>query len=101
MKYCGKADVDGSCIPWTEVVFRGRKLYPVDGSCIPWTEVALWSVNGRSLACYPPHLVKVKINFDEAQKLKRKEMKFFLGLIKRVTSDHICELLKMQIESRS
>ena len=34
MKYCGKADVDGSCIPWTEVVFRGRKLYSVDGSCI-------------------------------------------------------------------
>ena len=101
MKYCGKADVDGSCIPWTEVVFRGRKLYPVDGSCIPWTEVALWSVNGRSFACYPPHLVKVKINIDEAQKLKRKEMKFFLGLIKRVTSDHICELPKMQIESRS
>ena len=34
MKYCGKADVDGSCRSWTEVVDRGRKLYSVDGSCI-------------------------------------------------------------------
>ena len=58
--------VDGSCISWTEVVFRGRKLYSVGGSCIPWTEVV-------------DHLVKiqkVKMNFDEAQKLTWKEIKF-------------------------
>ena len=48
----------------------------VDGSCILWTEVALWTVNGSSLACYPLlHLVKVKINVDEAQKLTWKEIK--------------------------
>ena len=45
----------------------------VDGSCILWTEVALWTVNGSSLACYLK--VKVKINVDEAQKLTWKEIK--------------------------
>ena len=49
----------------------------------------------------PPHLVKVGINFDEAQKLTRKEIKCLYCLIKRITSNHISELLKMQLESRS
>ena len=44
----------------------------------------------------PPHLVKVEINFDEAQKLKWKEVKCLYGLIKN--NNH--ELLKMQFESR-
>ena len=39
-----------------EVVNRARKLH-----CGPWTEVVSRAT--------PPHLVKVKINFDEAQKL--------------------------------
>ena len=45
---------------WTEVVFRGRNLYC--GSC---TEVVFHAA--------PPHLMKVKINFDEAQKLNGKK----------------------------
>ena len=65
-----KADVDGSCWPRTEVVFRGRKLH-----CGPWTEVISHAT--------PPHLVKVKINFDEAQKLTWKEIKCLYGLIKK------------------
>ena len=77
-----------------------RKLSTVDGSCLPWTEVALWTVNGSSLACYPPRLVKVKINFDEAQKLAWKEIICFYGLKKITTSNHISELLKMQLESK-
>ena len=36
MRYCGEADVDGSCRPWTEIVLRSRKL-----------------LNERSLASYP------------------------------------------------
>ena len=48
-----------------------------------------------------PHLVKVKINFDEAQKLMWKEIKCLYGFIKIITSNHISELLKMQLESRS
>ena len=59
----------------TEVLDRGRKLYSVDGSCIPWTEVALQTGNGNSLASSPPHLVKIKINFGEAQKFTRKKIK--------------------------
>ena len=46
--------VDGSFKPWTEVVFHRRKLY-----CEPWTEVVSHAT--------PPHLVKAKINFDEAR----------------------------------
>ena len=46
----------------TEVVFHRRKL-----RCRPWTEV----VSHATL----PYLVKVKINFDEAQKLTWKEIK--------------------------
>ena len=61
MTYRGGADIDGSCRPWTEVVFRGRKLH-----CGPT----------------PPQLVKVKINFVEAQKLTLKEIKCLYGLIK-------------------
>ena len=72
----------------TEVVDRGRKLH-----CGPWTEVVSHTT--------PPHLVKVKIIFDEAQKLMWKEMKWFYGLIKIIPSNHISELLKMQLESRS
>ena len=34
----------------------GWNLSTVDGSCIPWTEVVLWAVNGSSLACYPSPL---------------------------------------------
>ena len=77
----------------------------------------------------PPHLVNVKINFDEVQKLTWKEIKFLYGLIiikiinnnnkkitnknnkiilkiikiiiKIITSNHISELLKVQLESRS
>ena len=47
--------MDGSCRPRTEVEFRERKL-----RCGPRTEVVSHAI--------PPHLVKVKINFDEAQK---------------------------------
>ena len=46
-----------------------------------------------------PHLVKVKINFDEAQKLMWKEIKCLYGFIKIITSNHISELLKKQLES--
>ena len=88
MRYRGGADVDGSCRPWTEVVFRGRKLH-----CGPWTEVVSHTT--------PPHLVKVKINFDEAQKLTWKEIKCLYGFITIITSKNISELLKMQLESRS
>ena len=88
MRYRSEADVDGSCRPWT-------------GGCIPQTEVALWTVNVSSLACYPSHLVKVKINFDEAQKLTWKEIKCLYGLIKIITSNHISELLKCNLKSRS
>ena len=90
VRYCSEADVDGSCISWTEVVFRGRKLYSVGGSCIPWTEVV-------------DHLVKiqkVKMNFDEAQKLTWKEMKF-VWFNKNNNLKSLPELLKMQVESRS
>ena len=45
--------------------------------------------------------MKVKINFDEAQKLTWKELKCLYGLIKIITPNHISELLKMQLESRS
>ena len=76
MRYCG--DVDGSCRPWTEVVFRRRKLH-----CGPWTEVVSYAT--------PPHLVKVKISFDEAQKLTWKEIKCLYGLIKIITSNYIRE----------
>ena len=51
-----------------------RKLSTVDGSCIPWTDVILHAT--------PSHLVKVKINLDEAQKLTWKETKCLYGLIK-------------------
>ena len=69
-----------------EVVARGWKLH-----CEPWMEVVSHAT--------PPHLVKVKINFDEAQKLAWKEIKCLYGLI--ITSNHISELLKMQLELRS
>ena len=88
LRYRGGADVDGSCRPWTEVVFRGRKLH-----CGPWTEVVSHAT--------PPHLVKVKINFDEAQKLTWKEITCFYGLKTIITWNHISELLKMQLESKS
>ena len=80
--------VDGSCIPWTEVVFRGRKLHY--GS---WMEVDSHAT--------PPHLVKVKINFDEAQKLTWKEIKCLYGLLQINISSHISELPYMQLESRN
>ena len=88
MRYRGGVDVDGICRPWTEVVFRGRKLH-----CGPWTEVVSHAT--------PPHLVKVKINFDEAQKLTWKEIKCFYGLKTITTPNHISELLKMQLESKN
>ena len=56
-----------------------RKLSTVDGSCIPLTEVTLWTVNGSSLACYPSPLSESQINFDKAQKLTWKEVKFLYG----------------------
>ena len=74
----------------TEVVFRGRKLYSVEGSCTPLTEVV-------------DHLVKiqkVKMNFDEAQKLTWKEIKF-VWFNKNNNLKSLPELLKMQVESRS
>ena len=52
MRYRGGADVDGSCRPWTEVVFRGRNFHSG-----PWTEVVSHAT--------PPYLVKVKINFNQ------------------------------------
>ena len=72
----------------TEVVDRGRKLH-----CGPWTKVVSHAT--------PPHLVKVKINFDEAQKLTWKEITCFYGLKTIITWNHISELLKMQLESKS
>ena len=81
MRYCGEADVDGSRRPWTEVVFHQRKLY-----CGPLTEVVSYAT--------PPHFVKIKINFHEAQKLTWKEIKCLYGLIKIITPNHICELLR-------
>ena len=78
-------------------VFRTsrRKLSTVDGSCIPWT------VNLRVSHTSPPHLVKVKINFDETQKLTWKEIKYVYGSKTMITSNHISEFLKMQLESKS
>ena len=72
----------------TEVVDRGRKLH-----CGPWTKVVSHAT--------PPHLVKVKINFDEAQKLTWKEITCFYGLKTIITWNRISELLKMQLESKS
>ena len=76
-----------SCRPWAEVVFRRLKLH-----CGPRTEVVSHAT---------PPLLKVKINFDVAQKLSWKEIKFFYGLIRIITSNDTSELLKMQLESRS
>ena len=70
----------------TEVVDRGRKLL-----CGPWTEVVSQATP----------LSEDQNNFDEAQKLTWKEIKWLYGLIKIITSNHISELLKMQLESRS
>ena len=53
---------------FTAVVDRRRKLH-----CGPRTEVISHTI--------PPDLVKVKINFDEAQKLTWKEMRCLYGLI--------------------
>ena len=61
MMYCGEADVDGSCFPWTEV--------------------ALWIVKRSSLVSYPSPLSKIQ-NFDEAQKLSWKDIKCLYGLKK-------------------
>ena len=72
----------------TEVVACGWTLH-----CGPQMDVV-------SHATFP-HLVKVKINFDEAQKLMWKEIKCLYGFIKIITSNHISELLKMQLQSRS
>ena len=78
MRYHGGTDIDRS--------------YPL------WTQVALWIVNRSQVShATPPHLVKVKINFDEAQKLKWKEIKCLYGLIK-ITTNHISELQKIQLE---
>ena len=62
---------------------RYRGEANVDESCIPWTEVVLWTVNGSSLTCYPSPPSKSQINFDEAQRLARKEIKCLYGLINR------------------
>ena len=79
----------------TEVVDRGRKLYFVDGSCIVDRE------RKQSRMLPSATLVKVKISFDESQKLTWKEIKCLYGLIKIITSNYISEVLKMQLESRS
>ena len=60
----------------TEVVDRGRKLYFVDRSCI----VDRKRKQSRMLPSTT--LVKVKISFDESQKLTWKEIKCLYGLIK-------------------
>ena len=60
MRSYGEADVHGSCPPWTEVVFRRRKLH-----CGPWTEVASNATT--------PHLEKVRINFDEKLRNSREK----------------------------
>ena len=87
LRYLG--DVDGSCRPWTGVVFHGQKLH-----CRPWTEVVSHAT--------PPHSVKVKkINFDEAQKLTWKKNKMFVWFKNNDNSNHISELLKMQLGSKS
>ena len=78
MRYLGGADVDGRM------------------------EVALQTANGSSLVCYPSALSKSKKNnFDEAQKLTWREIRCLHGLKTMITSNHISELLKMQIESKS
>ena len=47
----------------------------------------------------PPHLVKVKINFDEVQKLTWEEITFMYGLIKLITSNHISKLLNREAKT--
>ena len=49
----------------------------------------------------PPHSVKVKMNFNEAQNLTWKEIKCLYSLLTIITSNDISELLKMQLESKS
>ena len=77
------------------------KLSTVGGSCIPLTEVHCGPRTEVVSHATPPHLLKVKINFDVAQKLSWKEIKCFYGLIRIITSNDTSELLKMQLESRS
>ena len=71
---------------WRKLPAFRQKLH-----CGPWTKVVPHAT--------PPHLVK--INFNEAQKLTWKEIKCLYGLITIITSNHISEILKMQLESRS
>ena len=52
---------------------RYRSEADVNESCIPWTEVALWTVNGSSLAGYPFPLGKSQINFDEPRNSRGKK----------------------------
>ena len=47
----------------------------------------MWIVNGTSSHATPLYLEKVKMNFDEAQKLTWKEIKCLYGLIKIITSN--------------
>ena len=58
MRYHGEADVDESCRLWIQV-FCKQKWY-----CRLLMEVVSHAT--------PPHLLKVKINFNEAQKLRNK-----------------------------
>ena len=68
---------------------EGWKLH-----CRPRTEVVSYAT--------PPHSVKVKKNnFDEAQKLTWREIRCLHGLKTMITSNHISEFLKIQIESKS
>ena len=77
--------VDGSCRPWTEVVDRGRKLSTVDGSCH---------------ASYPSPLSKSLNQFRWSSEIHVERNKMFVWFDKKILN-HISELPKMQLESRS
>ena len=95
IRYCGEADVDGSCRPWTEAVDRGRKLSTVNGSCRPWTEVV---DRGRKVSRILPLPTQSKSISMKLRNSRGKKRSY--GLIKK-TLNHISELLKMQLESTS
>ena len=80
---------------------RYRGGADIDGSCWPWTEVVLWTVNGSNLACYPSPLSESQNWFRWSSETHVEEIKCLYGIIKITTSNHISELLKMQLESRS
>ena len=93
IRYCGEADVDGSCRPWTEAVDRGRKLSTVNGSCRPWTEVVdrgrkLSTVDGRCHASYPSPLSKSLNQFRWSSEIHVERNKTFVWFDKKNVKSH-------------